>query len=323
MARLDDVTVLRELAPHAAREYERHLRDAIPWYPHQYIPWDQGRNFEGPLHGRPWRPEDSHLPQAVTTSLVCNLLTEDNLPSYHRVLAVRLGRDDVWEQWVHQWTTEEARHSTALRDYLHATRAVDPVALEDARRHLMSTGYILGYGSSPLTALAYTTIQELATRISHRNTGRLSGDPICEQLMRRIAHDENMHMLFYRNMLSAAFDLAPDQAMCALTTVVTSFRMPGHAMHGFARQAEEVAEAGIYDLRIHHDDILQPLLRTLRVRQRTDLRCEGQKARDMLLRHIDRIQLRARRQTAQHAESGRAAARHHADVPLSRGRHST
>ena len=37
--------------------------------------------------------------------------------------------------------------------------------------------------------------------------------------------------------------------------------MPGVGIHGFTRKALQMAQAGIYDLRIHHDEILWPLLR--------------------------------------------------------------
>ena len=46
--------------------------------------------------------------------------------------------------------------------------------------------------------------QELATRIAHRNTGRYSNDPVADRIMVRIAADENLHMVFYRDMLKAA-----------------------------------------------------------------------------------------------------------------------
>jgi len=52
------------------------------------------------------------------------------------------------------------------------------------------------------------SFQELATRVAHRNTGRISGDPVCDQLLARVAADENLHMIFYRNLLAAAFELA-------------------------------------------------------------------------------------------------------------------
>jgi acyl-[acyl-carrier-protein] desaturase len=41
--------------------------------------------------------------------MLVNLLTEDNLPSYHAVLAKIMGRDGAWGQWVGRWTAEENR----------------------------------------------------------------------------------------------------------------------------------------------------------------------------------------------------------------------
>ena len=57
--------------------------------------------------------------------------------------------------------------------------------------------------------MAYVSFQELATRVSHRNTGKATGDPIADQLLARIATDENLHMVFYRNLVAAALEIAP------------------------------------------------------------------------------------------------------------------
>ena len=129
---------------------------------------------------------------------------------------------------MHRWTAEEGRHGIAIRDYLTVTRAVDPVALERARMAHMDAGLRQRPRRRVLHSLAYVSFQELATRISHRNTGRATGDPVCEQLLARVAADENLHMIFYRNLLGAAFDLAPSQAMRAVADVVADFQMPGH-----------------------------------------------------------------------------------------------
>ena len=45
-------------------------------------------------------------------------------------------------------------------------------------------------------------------------------------MMQRIALDENLHMIFYRNTLKAALDLEPNAAMRAIADVVTNFDMP-------------------------------------------------------------------------------------------------
>ena len=208
-----------------AENLERHLRHDQAWHPHDYVPWSRGRDFAF-LGGEDWRPEDSPLDPVAQTAMTVNLLTEDNLPSYHREIATRFGRDGAWGEWVGRWTAEEGRHGIALRDYLVVTRGVDPVELENLRMAHMSAGYDSG-DKTALQAVAYVSFQELATRVSHRNTGAATGCPLAEQLLARIAADENLHMVFYRNLVAAALDRAPDATMCAIRDEVVGFQMPG------------------------------------------------------------------------------------------------
>ena len=50
-------------------------------------------------------------PPIAQIAFEVNLLTEDNLPSYHREIADAFGRDGAWGTWVHRWTAEEGRHA--------------------------------------------------------------------------------------------------------------------------------------------------------------------------------------------------------------------
>src|SRR5689334_3866710 len=272
--------VLVELEPVVAQNLDRHLSLAKEWHPHDYIPWSQGRDFAF-LGGEDWSPEHSRLDETAKAAMITNLLTEDNLPSYHREIATRFGRDGAWGTWVGRWTAEENRHGVALRDYLVVTRGVDPVELERARMDYMTTGYDSG-DKTPLEALAYVSFQELATRVSHRNTGRATGDPIADKLLARIATDENLPMIFYRNLVTAAFDIAPDLAMQAVTKEVTGFEMPGANMANFRKNSTIIAKAGIYDLRLHHDEVVSPILRTWKVFERSDFGPDGEQAREKL-----------------------------------------
>nr|WP_221377993.1 acyl-ACP desaturase [Actinoplanes polyasparticus] len=292
---LDQTSLLLELEPVVATNLDRHLSLAKEWFPHEYVPWSEGRTFDGLLGGEPYRPTDSPLPDVARTALIVNLLTEDNLPSYHHEIATLFGRDGAWGTWVHRWTAEEGRHGIALRDYLTVTRAVDPVELERARMTHMEAGYSNGHPDEILHSIAYVAFQELATRISHRNTGKATGDPIAEQLLARVAADENLHMVFYRNLLAAAFDLDPNHAMRAVTDVVAAFEMPGANIEGFGRKALSIALAGIYDLRQHRDEVLQPVLRQWDVFGRTDLDGDGEKAREELAAHMDELEAQAAR----------------------------
>ena len=298
--------VLFELEPVVARNLDRHLSIAKEWHPHDYVPWSRGRDFAY-LGGEDWRPEDSPLDPAAKTSMIVNLMTEDNLPSYHYEIATRFGRDGAWGEWVGRWTAEEGRHAIAMRDYLVVTRGVDPVALERLRMEHMQAGYNAGL-KHVLQVLAYVSFQELATRVSHRNTGRATGCPLAEDLMARISTDENLHMVFYRNLMSAALDIAPDEAMCAIRDEVVGFAMPGQGMANFLRNSVIIAKAGIYDLRLHHDEVVTPVLKFWRIFERTDLGAAGERARGELAQFMASLDAAATRFEEQRA---RALARHH------------
>ncbi|OKH79674.1 acyl-ACP desaturase [Mycobacterium sp. ST-F2] len=284
--------VLYELEPVVAQNLDRHLKMSREWFPHDYVSWSRGRDFAF-LGGEDWQPEDSPLDPVAKTALTVNLLTEDNLPSYHREIATRFSRDGAWGTWIGQWTAEEGRHSIALRDYLVVTRGVDPVALERLRMEHTVAGYDAG-DRSALSVLAYVSFQELATRVSHRNTGRASGCPLADQLLARIAADENLHMVFYRNLMAAALDIAPDDAMVAIRDEVINFAMPGVGMTDFAQNALTIAKAGIYDLRIHHDDVLVPVLRFWNIFERNDFGAVGEQAREELIGFLGILDERAR-----------------------------
>jgi acyl-[acyl-carrier-protein] desaturase len=296
MTAVEDTTDLRlmiELEPVVAAEVDRHLSQARDWMPHDYIPWSEGRDY-ALLGGEDWTPEQQRFSDAARTSLIINLLTEDNLPSYHREIAIAFGRDGAWGTWVGRWTAEENRHGIAIRDYLVVTRAVDPVALENARMVHMTAGFEAIHPGL-LAGLSYVSFQELATRVSHRNTGVATGDPIADQLLSRIALDENLHMIFYRNVLKAAFDLAPDATMSAVLASVRDFAMPGHGIDGFTRKAVEIAVAGIYDIRQHRDEVVMPVLRYWKVFERNDLGPAGEAAREELAALLDTMESQANR----------------------------
>ena len=293
LARTRDLELLHSLESVVETNLERHLAAAKDWMPHDYVPWSEGRDFAF-LGGEDWRPEDSRLDPVARAAMIINLLTEDNLPSYHREVAVAFGHGGAWGAWVNRWTAEEARHSIALRDYLVVTRGVDPVELERRRMAHMQTGYA-GQSDSAVRDLAYVSFQELATRVSHRNTGRATGCPVADRLLTRISTDENLHMVFYRNLLQAALEIQPNEALQAIRDEVIGFEMPGSAEADFARSSVAIAKAGIYDLRLHHDEVVAPVLRFWRVFDLTGLSAEGERAREDLAEFLTLLDTKANR----------------------------
>ncbi|MGD9703760.1 MAG: acyl-ACP desaturase [Acidimicrobiia bacterium] len=283
--------LLAELEPCADALLQRHLATAKEWFPHEMVPYSRGRDFEP---GEEWSTSDSdlggaELPDAVRSALFVNLLTEDNLPYYFRDIERMFGTDGAFGTWVRRWTAEEGRHSIAIRDYLIATRAIDPIALERGRMAQVSGGEA-PQPSSPLIGMVYVSLQELATRISHRNTGKMLGDRAGYEIMARVAADENLHYLFYRDLTSKALELDPSATVIAIEEVVRTFAMPGTGIPGFDRHSTLIAKAGIYDAALHYEQILVPVVMNhWRVAQLEGLSAEANVARDKLIERIERI----------------------------------
>ncbi|MGD9995969.1 MAG: acyl-ACP desaturase [Ilumatobacteraceae bacterium] len=297
---MDEATLLLELTPVAERLVARHLDTCKPWYPHEFVPWEMGREFEA---GGEWDPSEVPLPDAVRSALFVNLLTEDNLPYYFQTIDRMFGRSGIWREWSHRWTAEEARHSIALRDFMTVTRVLDPRQVEDGRMSQMSGGQVPDPDSA-VDGFVYVALQELATRIAHRNTGKalqehLGDHPVAAagyDVISRVAADENFHFLFYRDLTSAALEIAPSLVVPAIERQVREFEMPGTGIPGFKRHAEAIARAGLYNLLQHHDQILEPVvLKWWKIESLQGLSSEAEQARERLLRQIQRIGKAARR----------------------------
>jgi acyl-[acyl-carrier-protein] desaturase len=293
---LTDLQLLHELEPVVETNINRHLSMRKDWNPHDYIPWSDGKNYYA-LGGQDWDPEQSKLSEVAQTAMLQNLLTEDNLPSYHREIAMNFSMDGPWGWWVNRWTAEENRHGIALRDYLVVTRAIDPVELEQLRVEQVTRGFSPGQGpqgemfaESLFDSVIYVTFQELATRVSHRNTGKACDETVADQLLQRVSADENLHMIFYRDVSAAGFNIAPDQAMKSLHRVLRNFKMPGYTVPEFRRKAVIIAVGGVYDPRIHLDDVVMPVLKKWRIFEREDFTGEAAAMRDDLGKLIEELE---------------------------------
>jgi acyl-[acyl-carrier-protein] desaturase len=282
--------ITTELRPVVETLLARHLSNAHEWFPHEYVPWERSCEHDGE---ESWG-DDLSLAPAARIALTVNLLTEDNLPLYFAELT-RLGVGGPWAEWTRRWTAEEGRHSIVIRDYLMVTRAIDPVELERARMRQVCAGSVPAF-DDVTDALVYTTLQELATRISHRNTGKLLVDATGVTIMNRVAADENLHHLFYRDLASAAIELAPSDMVRAIDRVVRNFSMPGTDIADFASHARTMAKAGVYSLAIHHDQILVPIvLQRWGLADLRGLDDNAERARERVLRYINRLAKVSRR----------------------------
>jgi acyl-[acyl-carrier protein] desaturase len=295
---MDATTLIIELEPTVEGLLERHLASAKEWFPHQLVPWSRARDF-GADEG--WDPLEVELDPAVRSALLVNLLTEDNLPYYTSTISSLYGNDGAWGAWVRRWTAEEGRHSIVLRDYVTVTRTLDPVMLERARMAQVECGRV-PHPDGPQNALVYVALQELATRVAHHNTGKRLDDPAGRDVMKRVAADENRHYLFYRALADAAFEIDPSGMMLAVEHEVRTFEMPGTGIVDFDRHAKLIARAGIYDFAIHYEQILVPVvLRHWNVEALVGLTPDAERARDSVLKYIERVGDAGRRRVRREA----------------------
>jgi len=295
---VNDDALLAELEPAGARLLDRHLGTAKEWFPHEMVPWSRGRDF---VDGEEFDPDAVPLPQAVRSALLLNLLTEDNLPHYFVQLVTHFGEAEVWREGNSRWTAEEGRHSMVIRDYLTVTRSIDLRQLERARMMQVSRGIV---PNPPTIAdgIVYVALQEIATRVAHRNTGKLLDDPFGEAIMNRVAADENFHHLYYRDLTSAALEIDPSTMVAAIERQVRHFEMPGAGIPDFKARAREIADAGVYDFQSHHDQVLVPvIMKHWRIEHLQNLKAAAEQARERLIHHMERINVAAQRMLARRA----------------------
>ncbi len=258
--------------------FQDHLRKRPTWYAHDLVHWEEGRNYVT----EPWDESQCTVSPEVREAMVLNLLTEDNLPYYHYAIATQVGEDSAIGRWTRRWTAEEGQHAIAIRDYLLISRNVDPVELEDLRVETVTRGWDSPW-TDPIDIFVYTSAQELATRVSHRNTGLVADDEGAYEVMKRVAADENYHYIFYKGVVSAMLPHDPSACVLSMYKVYSNFNMPGTVIPNFRRRAATVARAGVYDLRIHAEKVLQPVLREWRVDALEGLTPEADEARHALL----------------------------------------
>jgi len=298
MSFAEGLELLREVEPTVERLIQEHRERRTHWYFHDFVPWEEGRSFVK----EPWEESQASINERARTSLVLNLLTEDNLPSYHATLSSHLPEGSSWQEWTGMWTAEEGQHAIAIRSYLLTSRNCDPVELEDDRMATMQAGWRPNF-KDPAELFSYTAAQELATRVSHRNTGKITEDETAFELMRNIAADENHHFVFYRDVMAAMLEVSPSSALEGVYNTLRNFTMPGVGIPGFLRRSIDIAKAGVYNMRIHHDRVVKPLLEQWKIADLTDLSAKASEFQEKVLALPASIVEKAERFEARYAVS--------------------
>ena len=231
------------------------------WQPADFLPDLAAEDWREQLAG--FQEQAAALPDDVLAVLVGDMITEEALPSYQtwlnrfRGLGDPTGASDApWARWSRGWTAEENRHGDLLNKYLYLTGRVDIRAVETTTHHLINNGFDPHTGTDPYCGLVYTSFQERATKISHRNVGDLAqaaGEERLHGICDRIAADEARHERAYKLFMGQVFELDPSGAVRAFARMMkTRIAMPAQLMSDgktpdlFARFSRVAQRTGVY-----------------------------------------------------------------------------
>lgn len=289
--------VLRDLEDKARELMEAHERRRDLWYPSDLL--DPPPDTCPDAHRSALRKQAEGIPDAARAALAVNLLTEEGLPHFHRLLAVYLGDKSHWRAWNNLWTAEEDRHGQVLHDYARDTRIFDQRKLEEMQFAYLRAGFHPDWDHDPYRVFTYTTVQERATQHSHAETARVIEDyePQLAMVLTNVARDEARHYAFYRTVFEEILRRDPNQALHSASFILPAIDMPGVTMPGFKELAEVVRRAGIYGPR-DYMRIVQEQIRYWKIEKLGDLNELGRKAQEKIMMIPERL-----KRIAEHMET--------------------
>ena len=243
---LAKVEVLADLEDVVHKLMEAHEAKRILWFPSELLAPAPDTDPDRYVKELRDRAEGISLPARVALAL--NLLTEEGLPHFHRLLAAYLGADSFWSKWTNLWTAEEDRHGAVLHDYTRDSRILDNPVLERMQFEYLKAGFEPAWDKDPYRVFVYTTLQERATQVSHANTGKLASEyePTIGTVLSNVAKEEARHYTFYRTVFSEVLKRDPNRGLASAAEVMPAIDMPGVNMPHFREMADVIRRAGIY-----------------------------------------------------------------------------
>ncbi len=276
------IEVLQDLESKVQELMEVHERKRELWFPEDLL---------GPApdecpdtHLAKLREQAAGIPDHARAALALNLLTEEGLPHFHRLLAVYLGDESFWRSWNNLWTAEEDRHGQVLHDYARDTRLLKQRRLEEMQFEYLRAGFHPAWDRDPYRVFAYTTVQERATQFSHSETGKIVAEyePRLGVILSQVAKEEARHYTFYRTVFEEILKRDPDQALHSASFILPAIDMPGVTMPGFKELADVIRRSGIYGPR-DYLRIVQEQIRYWKIESLEGLGELGRKAQEKIL----------------------------------------
>lgn len=283
------IEVLKDLEPRVRELMTAHELKRPLWFPNELLGPKPGEDPDA--HLTLLRQRAAGIPDPARAALALNMLTEEGLPHFHRLLAAYLGDGSHWQDWNNLWTAEEDRHGVVLRDYLRDARILDQHRLEQMQFSYLRSGFQPDWDKDPYRVFAYTTLQERATQQSHGETGKLIAEyePLLAEVLSNVASEEARHFTFYRTVFEEILQRDPNEALFSASHILPSIEMPGHTIPGFREIADIIRRSGIYGPR-DYLRIVQEQIRYWRVETIEGLNEMGRKAQEKIVAIPDRLQ---------------------------------
>ena len=206
------------------------------WQPSDFLPDMASDQWHDQLSE--FRLRAQSLPDELLVVLVGDMVTEEALPTYQTWLNRLNGLTDStgaspspWARWSRGWTAEENRHGDVLHKYLYLTGRVNMRSIETTIHHLINNGFDPQTENDPYLGFIYTSFQERATKISHRNVGVLAkqaGEDHLHKICGMIAGDKARHEKAYKLFMKKVFELDPACAVFAFAKMMKTKRYARH-----------------------------------------------------------------------------------------------
>jgi acyl-[acyl-carrier-protein] desaturase len=279
------------------------------WQPSDFLPDMTSDQWHEELSA--FRLRAQTLPDELLVVLVGDMVTEEALPTYQTWLNRLNGITDStgasaspWARWSRGWTAEENRHGDLLNKYLYLTGRVDMRSVETTIHHLINNGFDPQTENDPYLGFVYTSFQERATKISHRNVGILAkqaGEDHLHKICGIIAGDEARHEKAYKLFMKKVFELDPARAVFAFAKMMrTKIVMPAILMDDgvdknlFTKFSLVAQKTGVYTA-TDYADIIGSLVNEWKIAGLTGLSDTSAQAQDYLCTLAERYHKLAER----------------------------
>ena len=211
------------------------MSTAKEWFPHEMVPWSRGRDYAA---DEVWDPGDHEalrrsaaqraVPQHPHRGQPPALLPPDQRQVRQRR---RLGRMEP--------PLDGRRGPARDRDprLPRGARARSTSARSSARACVRSRWARCPTPTPSPTASSTSRCRSSPPASRTATPGKLLNDPQGAAIMSRVAADENLHHLFYRDLVSAALEIDPSGMVAAIDRQVRSFEMPGAGIADFKTHA--------------------------------------------------------------------------------------